>query len=471
MNKTLQQAKYVFADWFSAVITWMLFFVYRKFTVKPEIVYQLHEVLIDPKFYLGMLVIPLFWIILYIIAGSYRKIYRKSRIKELSQTFSTTFIGVTIIFFTLILDDVVISYKSYYQSFLILLGIQFIITFTFRLIITTRTVKKIHRKIIGFNTIIVGSNQNAVKIFQDLDTQKPSSGNKFIGFINVKDYNEFPLSKHLKHLGTLENLHDLVIANNVEEIVIAIERSENELVEAIIGEIEDTDVVIKINPLMQDYLMGSVKTTSIFTEPLIQISPDLMPAWQESLKRLIDVVVSVVSMILLIPGYIFLIIGVKLSSKGPVFYTQERIGLRGKPFKIHKFRSMYVGAEQGKPQLSSSTDSRITPFGKMLRRLRLDETPQFYTVLIGDMSLVGPRPERQYFIDQIMKQAPHYRLLQRVKPGITSWGQVKFGYASNVEEMIQRLKYDILYVENMSLAMDFKIMAYTILIILQGRGK
>ena len=222
---------------------------------------------------------------------------------------------------------------------------------------------------------------------------------------------------------------------------------------------------------MQDYLMGSVKTTSIFSEPLIQISPDLMPAWQESLKRLIDVVVSVVSMILLIPVYIFLAIGVKLSSKGPVFYTQERIGLRGKPFKIHKFRSMYVGAEQGKPQLSSSTDSRITPFGKMLRRLRLDETPQFYTVLIGDMSLVGPRPERQYFIDQIIKQAPHYRLLQRVKPGITSWGQVKFGYASNVDEMIQRLKYDILYVENMSLAMDFKIMAYTILIILQGRGK
>ncbi len=444
MNKTLQQAKYVFADWFSAVITWMLFFVYRKYTVKPEILYQLHEVLIDPKFYLGMLVIPFFWIILYIIAGSYRKIYRKSRIKELSQTFSTTFIGVTIIFFTLILDDVVISYKSYYQSFLILLGIQFVITFTFRLIITTRTVKKIHRKIIGFNTIIVGSNENAVKIFHDLESQKPSSGNKFIGFISVKDYEEYPLSKHLKHLGNLENLHDLVIANNVEEIVIAIERTENELVEAIISEIEDTEVVIKINPLMQDYLMGSVKTTSIFTEPLIQISPDLMPAWQESLKRLIDVVVSVVAMIFLIPVYIFIAIGVKLSSKGPVFYSQERIGLRGKPFKILKFRSMYVGAEQGKPQLSSSTDSRITPFGKMLRRLRLDETPQFYTVLIGDMSLVGPRPERQFFIDQIIKKAPHYRLLQKVKPGITSWGQVKFGYASNVDEMIQRLKYEIL---------------------------
>jgi exopolysaccharide biosynthesis polyprenyl glycosylphosphotransferase len=471
MNKALQQAKYLFADWFTALVSWMLFFVYRKYSVTPEIVFNPEEIFTDPKFYIGMLVIPLFWIILYVIAGSYRKIFRKSRIKELSQTISTTFIGVTIIFFTLILDDIVISYKSYYQSFIVLFAIQFVFTFSLRLLITTRTVKKIHRKILGFNTIIVGSSENAVKIFNDLENQKPSSGNKFIGFVNAKEYREYPLASYLPHIGNYKNLHELVIANKVEEIVIAVERSENQFVERIIGEIEDTDVVIKINPLIQDYLMGSVKTTSIFTEPLIQISPDLMPAWQESLKRLIDVVVSVISIILLLPVYLFLAIGVKLSSKGPVFYTQERIGLHGKPFLIHKFRSMYVGAEQGKPQLSSANDSRITPFGKMLRRLRLDETPQFYTVLIGDMSLVGPRPERQLFIDQIIKHAPHYRLLQKVKPGITSWGQVKFGYASDVDEMIQRLKYDILYVENMSLAMDFKIMAYTILIILQGRGK
>jgi len=471
MNKVLQQAKYIFADWFTALVSWMLFFVYRKYSVTPEVLNKPEAIFTDPKFYIGMMIIPLFWIILYVIAGSYRKIFRKSRIKELSQTFSTTFIGVTIIFFTLILDDIVISYKSYYQSFIVLFTIQFIFTFSLRLLITTRTVKKIHCKILGFNTIIVGGSENAVKIYKDLENQKPSSGNKFIGFVNAKEHREYPLAGYLPHLGNYKNLHDLVITNKVEEIVIAIERSENQLVEHIIGEIEDTDVVIKINPLMQDYLMGSVKTTSIFTEPLIQISPDLMPAWQESLKRLIDVVVSVVSIILLLPVYLFLAIGVKLSSKGPVFYTQERIGLHGKPFQIHKFRSMYVGAEQGKPQLSSSNDSRITPFGKMLRRLRLDETPQFYTVLIGDMSLVGPRPERQFFIDQIIRHAPHYRLLQKVKPGITSWGQVKFGYASNVDEMVQRLKYDILYVENMSLAMDFKIMAYTILIILQGRGK
>jgi len=254
-------------------------------------------------------------------------------------------------------------------------------------------------------------------------------------------------------------------------VVIATERGETKLVENIIAEIEDTDIVIKIIPQMQDYLMGSVKTTSIFSEPLIQISPDMMPAWQESIKRMIDIVASLAAIILLTPVYLFLFIGVKLSSTGPIFYQQERIGLHGKPFMIPKFRSMFVGAEQGTPQLSSKNDDRITPFGLFMRKVRLDELPQFFTVLRGDMSLVGYRPERQYFIDQIIQRAPHYRLLYKIKPGITSWGQVKFGYASNVDEMIHRLKYDILYVENMSLAMDFKIMFYTVLIILQGRGK
>ena len=162
---------------------------------------------------------------------------------------------------------------------------------------------------------------------------------------------------------------------------------------------------------------------------------------------------------------------IKLTSKGPVFYSHERIGLHGKPFTMHKFRSMYQDAETNGPQLSSENDPRITPLGRFMRQVRLDEIPQFWNVLIGDMSLVGYRPERQYYIDQIMKEAPHYRLLFKIKPGITSWGQVKFGYAENVKEMIQRLKYDILYLENMSLATDFKIMIYTILIVMLGRGK
>ena len=470
MNRQLQQAKYIFADWISAVIAWTLFFVYRKYYQSPDH-FSLVEVFSDVKLYYGIIIIPFFWLILYVIAGYYRRVFRKSRIKELSQIFSTTFIGVTIVFFTLILDDVVVSYRSYLQSFLVLFGLQFLITAAFHIVITTRTVKKVHNKIIGFNTIIIGSSDNAVKIFKDLDSSFPSAGNKFIGFVNAKLYDKYKLAEYLPHLGNFKDLSTLIRERQVEEVIIAVERSEHELVENMIAVVEDTEVVIKIIPIMQDYLMGTVKTTAIFGEPLVQISPDLMPAWQVSVKRLIDIVASVVAIILLLPLYIFVAIGVKRSSKGPIMYSQERVGLHGKPFKIPKFRSMYMGAEKDKPQLSSSNDSRITPFGKMMRKLRLDETPQFFTVLKGDMSLVGPRPERKFFIDQIMKKAPHYRLLHRVKPGITSWGQVKFGYASNVDEMVERLKYDILYVENMSLAMDFKIMAYTILIVLQGSGK
>ncbi len=470
MNRQLQKAKYILADWISAVISWTLFFIYRKYNVSPD-QFSLTEVFTDEKLYYGIHIIPFFWLILYVIAGFYRKVFRKSRIRELSQIFSTTFIGVTIIFFALILDDVVVSFRSYLQSFVVLFSLQFFITAAFHLVITTRTVKKVHRKVIGFNTIIVGSSDNAVKIFSNLDKQFPSAGNKFIGFVNAKIYDKYKLADYLPHLGNYKNLHLLIREKQVEEVIIAVERPEHELVEKVIAKIEDTEVMIKIIPIMQDYLMGSVKTTAIFGEPLIQISPDLMPAWQVSLKRLIDILASLAAIVLLLPVYLFLIIGVKRSSKGPVFYSQNRIGLYGKPFKMPKFRSMVVGAEQGTPQLSSDNDTRITPFGMMMRKLRLDETPQFFTVLKGNMSLVGPRPERQFFIDQIMKKAPHYRLLHRVKPGITSWGQVKYGYASNVDEMIVRLKYDMLYVENMSLAMDFKIMVYTILIVAQGSGK
>jgi len=473
MNKSRKLFFYVLFDILSAALTWFFFFIYRKYNVDHSVFKQFTAfILQDSKLYIGIIALPFYWVFLHTFIGAYSNPFRKSRLRELEITILTTFFGTLIFFFVFILDDIVNKPFDYVKYFAILLFLQFILTYIPRVLITTITINKINSGKIGFRTLVIGSDIVALNVYQNIIKQTPYVEKYILGYINVPEEQDESIASKLPCLGTLSHLSSIVKEHQIKELVIAVQNGKRKLLESIITSIDDNhDLTLKLIPQSQDFLIGNVKISAILQEPLISVPTNDLPVWQYFVKRFMDVTFSILAMLVLLPLYIFCIIGIKISSKGSIFYLQERIGLNGKPFQIIKFRSMVANAETGTPLLSSKDDPRITKFGHFMRKTRMDETPQFANVLLGDMSLVGPRPERQYYIDQIVKVAPHYKLLLKVKPGMTSWGQVKFGYAENIDEMIERLKWDILYLDNMSLQTDIKILIYTALIVLKGKGK
>ncbi len=470
MNRTRQVILYLVADFVSAASAWTILYVFRKVNLESKKFGYTDEIQFDSNYFYGLLIIPLFWIALYALSGQYNEIFRRHRLKELAQTFFSSIIGVIVLFFLFLLDDEIVSHKNYYQTILVLFLAHFGLTFTFRLILTTRVVKAVHQGRIGFPSIIVGGNEQAVQMFEEMSAMTKSPGFKFVGFVQINGADR-ALDKHLNCLGKYTDLPELIESQNIEEVIIAMESSDHNKIGKVLSVLETTSANVKVIPDMYDILSGSVKMTSIFGTPLIKISNVIMSPWQFAIKRIMDLVASILALLILIPGLIAIAIAIKATSEGSIFFKQQRIGRHGKPFWIYKFRTMCKDAEADGPKLSSASDSRITKVGKFLRKTRMDELPQFWNVIKGDMSLVGPRPEREFFINQIIQEAPHYRHLHKVRPGITSWGQVKYGYAENVDQMIQRLKYDVLYIENMSIAVDIKILLYTIIIVLKGSGK
>ena len=465
MKKSKQAGKYILSDFISASVAWLLFNIlrYEVFAI-DEGADSLLDYLQYPGVLGGQVVIPLFWLVLYYFSGYYNKPFGKSRLTELFSTFITGLIGTVFVFFALLLDDIPRSIDIYYKLFFGMFGLQFFITYIPRLLITQSGMRKIKNREWAMKVLIIGAGGKAVRIAHDLYRL----GYDICGFVSEDERTPVKADRN-QVLGTVEDIPVLMEKENVDEIVLAVESKNNKALLGILYSLYRYKRPIKV--LADRFnMLSKIQLRTIRGIPLVDVTDNNFSPAEQNIKLFLDKVCSVVALLLLSPLFAYIAWRVKKDSPGPVFFRQERIGYLGQPFWMYKFRTMYVNAEENGPSLSSEDDLRVTPFGRIMRKYRLDELPQFWNVLKGDMSLVGPRPERKYFIDEIVKTAPYYYLLHNVRPGITSLGMVKYGYAASVDKMVERMEYDILYYENMSLTLDLTILIYTVKTVITGKG-
>lgn len=458
--------KYIYADLISAIVVWVLFIVFRKTINDISIIGNIGFFVFKPKYYLTFILFPFLSLFIHYLSGFYIKMEKMSRLTLILSTFSSSFIIAVVVFFFFMIDDIKTSNSYYYISLSTLFLLSFCITLSARLFIYNDIAKLYKSKKWSINTLIIGTGVNAAQIATVLE--KKSGRHSLTGFISV-DNTKIQIEKE-QILGSFNNIANIIQNRNIEEAIIALDNPDELKLFSYINTLYKFNIEIKFTPRLYEILTGSARIGNAGINPLVSLTDIHMATWQIAIKRLFDIFVSIVMLIILFPFFIYIAIAIKSDSKGDIFYLQERIGLYGKPFRILKFRTMKTSAENGTPKLSNPNDDRITKVGRILRKYRIDELPQFWNILKGEMSIVGPRPERKYYINQIIEEAPYYCLLYKIRPGLTSWGPIKIGYSDTLEKMIERLNYDIIYMESMSLLNDFKILILTLEIIFRGKG-
>jgi len=455
---------YIAADIIGSLFTWWLFYYLR------TIIYH-YPFTVPADFYLGAFLYTVGWLSLHLLSGAYEGIYQKTKITEFIRTLLVSLIGCLVLLFFFILKNPQENNVYYYKEFFSLLVPVFVVTLIIRFVLLNIAIKQLVTKKVSFNALLIGTGKTAGKFWRSFDETNKNSGYIITSFLNTNGNNGLQLPADIKRYNSLPGLKSIIQNDHIEEVIITVEKNERELLVKILQQLSDTDVNIKITPDAVDIISGAVQTSDVMGVPLIDVHSGLLPSWQKNLKRFVDLFIAILAFILLLPLLIYTAVRTAVSSKGNILFRQERIGYKGKPFIIYKFRSMVQDAEKNGPMLSSGEDERITKWGRVMRKWWLDELPQLWNIIKGEMSLVGPRPERKFYVDQIVEQHSEYKYLFKVKPGLTSWGMVKFGYASSVEEMIQRMPFDLMYVENVSLLLDLRIMILTLATILKGKGK
>lgn len=471
MNTTTRtRLLYIGADYAATVAGLILFSLCRFMFVPgiqakyPSIIHFLHSHGVG----LTLLIFPPLMLLLSYLTGYYVRVKAKSRVDELLRTLSAVVVATIIFFFVALLNDRMPMRRHHYELTAMFAACLFLTVWPMRFIVTSMLRRAALRQPPAPYVMICPAGEES-RCVGRLDGCGARTG--FV-ISAVCPTGEGSVSETGLPAVSLDKLPPMIAAGKLRGVVLAPSALATEEFQRLLHTLYDLDVPVMVSPDDRAMALGNVtRYDHIIGEPLIDITRPQLPDAMVAVKRFIDVVVSASALLVTSPLILTLGIAVKLQSPGPVFYSQERIGYRRRPFMIHKLRSMVADSEAAGPQLSSDTDPRITPVGRFMRKYRLDELPNLWNVLVGEMSLVGPRPEREYFIRRIVERAPHYTLLHLVRPGLTSWGMVRYGYASTVDEMVERLRYDILYIQNLSLEVDIKILIYTLRTVVRGEGK